>query len=435
MAPTRVGGKGDNRVQCETCEQFVRFEYSGIEGKFDPKALDSLIYECRLCVWQKGVVARVDELENDLKDVKVRLARVERSVESVVGVKEECLSVKEGQDESAVSMDGVNAISAEVPKMGGQARAMAKTLAEIGERQTRVEELVGCGKVARVPYSVMASRNLQHSVSRVGGATGSSGRAAGRAAGVGGLPVRSAAHNAVSGALQVTGAVSGGAEVGDSAPGTGGNVGGNVAGNGNDGGGIVGGAVSGTTAGGQATGAVTVAEFGMKSKQYKDGTVLLLGDSMARGVGQHLMSQSTLFEKLDFSGARIEHFSQKLKVIGDRPDTNVVVMVGTNNLQGDCAEVMMEKYGKLVSDLKVRNYRKISMVGLVKRRDARFDRAVMLTNCKLRELCDSEGIGFVEPTVDRRTMLGKDGVHLNWRGCDWVARAIFQHSCSALNLV
>ena len=96
---------------------------------------------------------------------------------------------------------------------------------------------------------------------------------------------------------------------------------------------------------------------------------------------------------------------------------------------------MVGKYASLVSGLKERKYRKVSLVGLVQRSDSRFDWKVEAINFKLKELCEKEGVGFVEPEIDTGSMLCKNGVHLNFRGCDQIARAIFQHSCSALNFV
>jgi hypothetical protein len=52
----------------------------------------------------------------------------------------------------------------------------------------------------------------------------------------------------------------------------------------------------------------------------------------------------------------------------------------------------------------------------------------------LKSLCEDNGIGFVEAAVDKSRMLAKDGVHLNWKGSDCVARAIFKHCCRCLNL-
>ena len=82
-----------------------------------------------------------------------------------------------------------------------------------------------------------------------------------------------------------------------------------------------------------------------------------------------------------------------------------------------------------------RTYRQVSIVGLVKRRDWSLDGRVVSLNYRLKALCMRQGIGFVEADIDRVRMLGRDGVHLNWRGCDRVARTIFNHSCSYLNFV
>jgi hypothetical protein len=108
-------------------------------------------------------------------------------------------------------------------------------------------------------------------------------------------------------------------------------------------------------------------------------------------------------------------------------------MVGTNNVERDAPDVMMKKYRELVVELKKRKYRGVSIVGLLKRRDFKLDGKIYQVNRQLKTLCEGQGIGFVDVQIDRR-MLGRDGVHLNWRGCDHVAHAIFNHSCRALNL-
>jgi lysophospholipase L1-like esterase len=168
--------------------------------------------------------------------------------------------------------------------------------------------------------------------------------------------------------------------------------------------------------------------------KHKEGTVLLVGDSLVRGVGQHLKADNLMFNTLDFSGARIEHIREKLMVLGDRPESHIVVMVGSNNLRSDCVLVMMRKYGELIEELQRHRYRKVSIVGVLQRRDCEAGK-IMSLNQQLKALCEQKGVGFVEAGVDRLRMLGRDGVHLNWKGCDVVARAIFNHSCSSLNFV
>jgi hypothetical protein len=142
-----------------------------------------------------------------------------------------------------------------------------------------------------------------------------------------------------------------------------------------------------------------------------------------------------MFDTFDFGGARIEHIKEKIRIVGDRPESNIVVMVGTNNLEHDAPDVMMRKYGELVDELKSHQYRDVSIVALLRRRDWRYDGTIAVVNRRLKALCESRGIGFVDAAVDRDRMLRpKDEVHLNWRGSDCVARAIFKHSCKSLNL-
>jgi hypothetical protein len=57
--------------------------------------------------------------------------------------------------------------------------------------------------------------------------------------------------------------------------------------------------------------------FADKCKDMEAGTVLLIGDSMVRGIGQHLKADNMLFDKLDFGGAKIEDILEKLSIIGD----------------------------------------------------------------------------------------------------------------------
>ena len=49
------------------------------------------------------------------------------------------------------------------------------------------------------------------------------------------------------------------------------------------------------------------------TKLKKEGTVLLIGDSLARGVGNHLKSQHSMFESLAFNGAKIEDITKKVE--------------------------------------------------------------------------------------------------------------------------
>ena len=50
-------------------------------------------------------------------------------------------------------------------------------------------------------------------------------------------------------------------------------------------------------------------------KNKKEGTVLLIGDSLVRGVGNHLKSQHSMFNSLASGAAKIEDITKKVKDI------------------------------------------------------------------------------------------------------------------------
>ena len=178
---------------------------------------------------------------------------------------------------------------------------------------------------------------------------------------------------------------------------------------------------------------VSCADF---CKNMQEGAVLLLGSSMARGVGKCLADQNLMYSTLDFSGARIENIRDKVKVIGDRPESHVMIMVGTNNLKYDDAETMLAKYRELIDELNARKYRKLSIVGILQRFDfGKFiDDKRRFVNKKLKEMCEEKKVEFVEVAVGERLVSKKDRLHLNYFGQQKVAIAIDNHCTGSSSL-
>ena len=88
----------------------------------------------------------------------------------------------------------------------------------------------------------------------------------------------------------------------------------------------------------------------------KKGTVLLIGDSLARSVGHHLKAQHSMFDSLAFGGARIENINKKVKELKDN-ECHIVLTVGTNNLKSDETTMIMSKYTDLVNQLKAKRFK------------------------------------------------------------------------------
>ena len=171
-------------------------------------------------------------------------------------------------------------------------------------------------------------------------------------------------------------------------------------------------------------------EFKNRSKE----TVIVVGDSLVQGIGSCLEKDSDLFTTRAFRGAKIEHLENQLKEMGEKPDSHVVVMVGTNNLKYDGSEEILGKYEKLMDTAKQLKYRKVSFVGILERRDVNSfqNNRRRGVNERLKNKCASKDIGFIEIS-NVEQYLAKDGLHLNYRGQDIAARKIFSSCKKYLN--
>jgi len=400
-----------NWVLCDKCNRMELYENCGMEGEFDQKKVDALEFVCEMCKmnewktsmteWKNGVDERLMIFDAKLNDVCERLDGLSRSVDVMNETSVKVVNDVKADDEerlsaidviaSEVSAIGVIAsvVAGEVHMLDAKVTLMQGNLGEVKARQVEFDELLE-SKDPQLLYSTVVSRKqvkenrrLGKDVQRTGdGRTGVAGSVAGRE-----TTMQAGAPSLSAGPSEQPKRQS----------------------------------------------------FAEKCAKYKQGTVLVIGSSMARGVGQHLKADNLMFDKLHFSGARIEDIKEKVAILGDKPDSHVVVMVGTNNLQRDGAVAMMRKYGELIQELKKFKYRGISICGLLNRGDRRkpafSDSRILSLNCQLKALCDVQGVHFVDVAIDSYKMLQRDGLHLNWKGCDVVARSIFKHSCKCLNLL
>jgi len=182
------------------------------------------------------------------------------------------------------------------------------------------------------------------------------------------------------------------------------------------------------------SGAAENISFEELHKNKKEGTVLLIGDSLARGVGCNLKSQHNMFVSQAFGGARIEDITKKVEEIEDN-ERHIVVMVGTNNLKSDGTTLIMNKYKDLITQLQAKKFKRTSVVEILARNDLSnyINSRRIAMNIQLKELCEKNDINFLEIAIDKDVMLDCKGLHLNFSGQDKVARSIFKHSVNFLN--
>jgi len=91
-----------------------------------------------------------------------------------------------------------------------------------------------------------------------------------------------------------------------------------------------------------------------KFKDRDNKTVVVVGDSMVRGISQKLTSSSKMFTCQTFGGARIEDISKKLTTqdVGVKDDSHVMIIAGTNNLAREGTSAISKKYREMLENLK-----------------------------------------------------------------------------------
>ena len=171
-----------------------------------------------------------------------------------------------------------------------------------------------------------------------------------------------------------------------------------------------------------------------KHKSNGKGKVIVLGDSLVKGVGECLEHQSDMFSSRAYSGLRIEHTETKGTQLGDNPDSHLILMVGTNNLKSEGSELMAKKYVKVINEAKKHKFRKISVVSILDRTDVGdlYDSRRLAVNRRLKGICKENGVDF--PWIsDVRKHLSRDGLHLNRNGQELVSSEIFTYCKLYLN--
>lgn len=170
---------------------------------------------------------------------------------------------------------------------------------------------------------------------------------------------------------------------------------------------------------------VTMAE---KFKEKPKDTIVLIGDSLARGVGAKLEYQSHMVTTKSRGGTKIEDATEQIERLEDNDDRHLVVLVGTNNIQKETSETVKGKYKSLIEACKKVKNRRVSLIGIPQRFDLtgyQNSRRIGV-NLELERLCKECNVEFI-PHEPYRSRMAKDGLHFNHTGQDELARKIFSH--------
>src|SRR6218665_2843110 len=110
-------------------------------------------------------------------------------------------------------------------------------------------------------------------------------------------------------------------------------------------------------------------------------------------------------------------------------EDTVIVQVGTNNLRINETEEMRKKYYEMIQGLKAERLGEVLVMGILPRQDLSeaLDSKRVEVNMRLKEMCVESKVRYcdVEFNLWRGGFLVRDGLHLNARGADMVARQVF----------
>ena len=111
----------------------------------------------------------------------------------------------------------------------------------------------------------------------------------------------------------------------------------------------------------------------------------------------------------------------------------MVLLVGTNDIQGEGSEVMLSKYKNLIEASQTIKNRKVSVVGIPRRvdLDSFYNSRRLGVNIRLKEMCKASKVEFID-FDPRDSWLARDGLHLNHAGQNELGFKIYQHCGSFL---
>jgi hypothetical protein len=409
-------------VLCDRCDENVLYENCGMEGEYDEAKVHLHKFVCRMCKSEEGK----SELAEKLKACEERLmlfserlpildaGLVRVTEESKNVVKDECVKVDVRLNEVSARMvvldDTMTMIGDKIVKVETRQGIVEGSVADIVVKQSEFEELMEertyATVVSRKSMKAGSGSDVRGTVTentRVGAVSGR-----GRA----GTVLDKISTEPVVGTSKVSVGSAGNGDNTSSVPGSGNMMG------------------------------------------RKNGMVVLLGSSMARGIGCRLEREDERFRTQSYGGARIEQISWKLRQgmvrVLDDSGTHLVVMVGTNNLATDDSELILSKYGDLIKAMSEVDCRERSIVGILTRADEdnSMRRKRNVVNYGLEQLCVNNGIHFIDPwkmyveingnsayrhEVTAIRLLDRGGLHLNGWGQVEISKKIFDHCKSYLN--
>jgi lysophospholipase L1-like esterase len=154
--------------------------------------------------------------------------------------------------------------------------------------------------------------------------------------------------------------------------------------------------------------------------------IVVIGDSLARGVGHKLREQCGDMVKVEaFGGAKLGKIADSVSGMSKDDNRQLIVVAGANSSNEEPADDLLNTFERTIEASK-KSSKEVVIVGLVKRYD--LDRAHeckrIVVNAKLKKLCRDKEVRFVEYEPGR-SRVHRDGLHLNFMGQNELGQKVF----------
>ena len=129
----------------------------------------------------------------------------------------------------------------------------------------------------------------------------------------------------------------------------------------------------------------------------------------------------------DFRGATTEDMeSYVLPAVRHEPD-EIIVHVGTNDLQHKTARQVAESIVNLCDNITQNCASKVTVSGIICRADEDLNKKVLETNKILRTFTTNRNWAFIDNSRITKDYLDNSGLHLNERGSTALAKNLTRH--------
>ena len=147
-------------------------------------------------------------------------------------------------------------------------------------------------------------------------------------------------------------------------------------------------------------------------------SVLLIGDSMIKAIGEQRLSRSQFVKKICLGGAKITAIKDQLiPELQHNTYDSVIIHAGPNDLnEYQSGEILKGLTEVAEESIKIRPSIKVLVSGLICQREENAHEKIMHINHTMKAICASRGCFFIDNARIEAEHLKNKGIHLNGDG-------------------